>query len=495
MGLAQVRSRALHGLDAREVVVEAHVCAGGPSFSVVGLPEAEVRESRDRVRSALLNAGFEFPVARVTVNLAPADLPKEGGRFDLPIALGILAATRQIDAPELLAAHEFSGELALGGDLRGIRGALPLVIAARDQGRRAVLPSANADEAAWFAPSEVGLAETLPAVVAYLRGQSALLDPPATAPALGAAAPDLLDVYGLALPKRALEIAAAGGHNLLLCGPPGSGKTLLAQCLPALLPALDDRAALEVAQIASVAGLSPPMPGAPPPLRCPHHSASPAALAGGGSPPQPGEISLAHHGILFLDEFPEFPRRALEMLREPLEAGRIVIARAGHCVPYPARFMLVAAMNPCPCGYAGDPSGRCRCTPDQIQRYAGRISGPLLDRIDLHVDVPRQRASELKPSGREEASATVAARVAAARRRAQSRQGGLNAELRGPALAIQTQLASPDLQMLESAIDRLGLSARALSRIRRVARTVADLRDGERIERADLLEALAYRAR
>ena len=389
MSLAIVHSRAQVGVEAPAVTVEAHLANGLPSLALVGLPETAVKESKDRVRSAILNCAFEFPPRRITLNLAPADLPKDGGRFDLAIALGILAASGQVPA-SALEQLECLGELALSGAIRPVQGVLPAALAARAAGRTLMVPKANAEEASLASGLDVIAVEHLLEVAAHLNGQTPIA--PYQAQGLLRQVlpyPDLAEVQGQIAAKRALLVAAAGSHNLLFSGPPGTGKTLLASRLPGLLPPLDEQEALEVAAIHSVASHTPLSAWPQRPFRTPHHSASGPALVGGGSRPQPGEITLAHQGVLFLDELPEFDRKVLEVLREPLESGHIVIARARDKVRFPARFQLVAAMNPCPCGHLGDPSGRCRCSAEQIQRYRGKLSGPLLDRIDLHLSVPR----------------------------------------------------------------------------------------------------------
>ena len=499
MALAVVYSRAQSGIDAPLVTVEVHLSGGLPSLSIVGLPETAVKESKDRVRGALINAGFEFPQRRITINLAPADLPKEGGRFDLAIALGILAANGQLPkAP--LEGHEFLGELALGGALRPVRGVLPAALAARDAGRALVVPRENGGEAALVGDAEVVGAEALLAVCAHLTGQRPIPFSDAADEAeegggtsVGVGEPDLRDVRGQHQARRALEVAAAGGHSLLMFGPPGTGKTLLASRLPSILPHMEEAEALAAAAVASISdrGLDPARWRLRP-FRAPHHTASAVALVGGGSHPRPGEISLAHHGVLFLDELPEFDRKVLEVLREPLESGRITISRAARQAEFPARFQLVAAMNPCPCGYHGDPAGRCRCTPDQVARYRGRVSGPLLDRIDLQVEVPRLPPGTLGNGEPGEASDAVRQRVVAARA-IQWGRGGLNAALAGEAIGRHCRLAQRDAALLERAMEKLGLSARAYHRILKVARTIADLAGSETIVTAHLTEAIAYR--
>ncbi len=492
MSLALVHSRAQVGVLAPAVSVETHLANGLPSLTLVGLPEATVKESKDRVRSAIVNAGLEYPARRITQNLAPADLPKDGGRYDLAIALGILAANGQVPVVAL-EDIECLGELALSGALRPVQGVLPAALAAREAGRALVVPRENAEEASLASGLVVYAVGHLQELVAHLSGQLPL--PPYAANGLlleQRPYPDLSEVQGQTAAKRALLVAAAGGHNLLFTGPPGTGKTLLASRLPGLLPPLDEREALEVAAIRSVSGHAPLDSWPQRPFRHPHHSASGPALVGGGSRPQPGEITLAHHGVLFLDELPEFERRVLEVLREPLESGEIVIARARDRVRFPARFQLVAAMNPCPCGYFGDPTGRCRCSPEQIQRYRNKLSGPLLDRIDLHLTVARENTVlDNQPSG--ETSASVAAVVAEARALQQRRQGCANAFLDLNGLRRHCLLTSADQAWLETACERLTLSLRAAHRLLKVARTLADLEQAEAIGRAHLAEAMQYR--
>ena len=498
MALAVIASRSLDGLAAPEVTVEVHLANGLPSFTLVGLADTEVKESRERVRAAMLTSALEFPHnKRITVNLAPADLPKESARFDLPIALGILAASGQIDM-QRLDQYEFAGELSLAGDLRPVRGALAMGLAVhRAHGARTlVLPRESAREAALVDGLAVREAAHLLDVVRTLQpGDAAVALPlvrvPSRAPSQSG--PDLRDVKGQATAKRVLEIAAAGAHSLLMVGPPGAGKSMLAQRLPRLLPPLSDEEALESAAVLSLTGAFDPQRWGERMLRAPHHSASSVALVGGGSPPRPGEISLAHHGVLFLDELPEFPRAALEALREPLESGRIVISRAARQAEFPARFMLVAAMNPCPCGHRGSALRACRCTPDIVARYQGRLSGPLLDRIDLQVEVPAVAPETLGAIPNGETSQAVAARVRAARERALSRQGCANAGLAGDALDAQARLEPAAVHFLQTAAARLGWSARGFHRVLRVARTIADLAGANAIETPHVGEAIQYR--
>ena len=493
MKVAVVLSRGLAGLEAPLVRVEAHLGNGLPAFHIVGLPDTEVKESRERVRSALQTSCFEFPQRRITVNLAPADLPKESGRFDLPIAIGILAADGQLPLAAL-EGLEFAGELALSGELRPIRGALAMSLRARRDRRAFIVPAAAADEAA-LAPEAVVLpARSLREVCAHLLGTEPIA---AHRPQAAARVPeplDLRDVIGQAQARRALEVAAAGGHSLLFAGPPGTGKTMLAQRLPGILPGMTADEALEAASVQSIAagGFQPARYGVRP-FRNPHHTASGVALVGGGSPPRPGEISLAHHGVLFLDELPEFSRHVLEVMREPLESGRITVSRAAHQAEFPAAFQLVAAMNPCKCGYLGHYSGRCRCTPDQVAQYRGRISGPLLDRIDVHVDVPAIEEDALFSTEQGESSDAVRQRVMHARRLQLRRQRVPNAQLSGREVEERAQLEPDGRQLLKNAILRVQLSARAIHRVLKVARTIADLDYSETVCERHVAEALAYR--
>jgi magnesium chelatase family protein len=493
MTVATVASRALAGIDAPEVSVEVHLGPGLPSFHIVGLPDTEVREARERVRAALNHAHFEFPARRITVNLAPAELPKDSSRFDLPIALGILAASGQL-SQQGLPGQEFAGELSLTGELRAVRGALAMALAARAAGRSFVLPEGNAPQAALAHGARILPARSLLEVVAHLAGEARLEPYSGEVCTSAASYADFSEVKGQHQVKRALEVAAAGSHSVLMIGPPGTGKSMLAARFPGILPALSDAEALEVAAIHSVSahGFEAVRWGERP-YRAPHHSASAAALVGGGALPRPGEISLAHHGVLFLDELPEFDRDVLEALREPLECGRVSIARAARQAQFPARFQLVAAMNPCPCGHCGDRSGRCRCTPERIARYRGRISGPLADRIDIKLEVPPPREAELLAPISAEPSAAVRARVEEARRLQIERQARPNALLGSREIDRFCATDREGDQLLRHALARLLLSARAYHRVLRVARSIADLAGKAHIAAEHVAEAIQYR--
>lgn len=493
MSLAIVYSRAQLGVDAPLVTVEAHLSNGLPGLSIVGLPETAVKESKDRVRCALLNSHFEFPARRIVINLAPADLPKEGGRYDLAIALGILAASEQLPL-QSLNDYEFLGELALSGDLRPIRGCLPAAIACGSCARQLIVPQANAAEAALCDATRVFAGRSLLRVCAHLQQRKNLRRAKANAAATQADVSDLADVKGQSGAKRALEIAAAGGHNLLFYGPPGTGKTMLASRLPGIMPPLDNSEALAVAAVHSAAGADVAAQWRRRPFQTPHHTASAAALVGGGGQPRPGLISLAHKGVLFLDELPEFQRHVLEVLREPLESGEICIARARAQTRFPAEFQLLAAMNPCPCGHRGADDNRCRCTPDQLRRYRDKLSGPLLDRIDMHVAVQALRRDELQAPAGGDSSAVVRQRVIDCRAQQLRRQQKTNRYLSNPELEKICVLNAEQQRLLERAIRELGLSARAYHRILKISRTIADLAGAEQLQTAHLAEAISYRA-
>ena len=496
--ISTIKSLGISGIGGYPVSAEVYISNGLPGFDIVGLPDTAVKEARERVRAAVKNSGFRFPQSRVTVNLAPADTKKIGTVYDLPILIGILAASGAIRRPEQ--GDAFFGELSLSGELRGVQGALPMAIAAAREGlRRLFVPAENAAEAAFADGVEVYGVKNVRELIAHLSGEAALSPAAAPAPALyRAGAPDLADVKGQENVKRALEIAAAGGHNLLMIGPPGAGKSMLAKRLPGILPDMSREEMLESTEIHSVAGLTSherPIVALRP-FRAPHHTVSAAGLAGGGSVPRPGEISLAHNGVLFLDELPEFRSDVLEVLRQPLEDGQVTVSRVAGTVTYPSRFMLVCAMNPCKCGWYGHPSGRCRCSENEIRRYHARISGPLLDRIDLITEVPALDFNELRRREPAESSEAVRARVNAARELQRGRFGSgseCNARMGSAALRSFCALDREGEALMRAAFDTMPLSARSHDRILRVARTIADLEGAERIEAAHLAEAIQYR--